>query len=177
MSADGVPHVVKRFKVVVGRGIIADLTPDTLLSVEARLIRREVLEVHIVMHRQKGAYFIAPVPHGAIDKQPDRVATECTPKVTQDGQKALVGAMGVAQQATTPQQRRDPAEDIEALPMGTAGGHPEALAAFRPTSTQAGVQREARLVFEDNGFVRAQCGESFFRLSRNCRASSARACT
>jgi hypothetical protein len=112
MSADGVPHVVERLKVVVGRGIIAYLTPDALLSVEARLIGREVLEVQIAMRRQKGAHLVTPMPHGAIDVQPDHVATERAPEVAQDCQKALVVAMGVAQQATTPQQRGDPAEDV-----------------------------------------------------------------
>jgi hypothetical protein len=59
--------------------------------------------------------------------------------------------------------------------MGTARGHPEALAALRPAAPQSGVQREARLVFKDNGLACAQCGESFFRLFRNRCASSARA--
>jgi len=85
--------------------------------------------------------------------------------------------MGMAQQTTTPEQRSHPPEDVQAFPMGTAGGHPQALAAFRPTAPHAGMEREARLVFEDNGLARGQCDESFFRLSRNCRASSARAWT
>lgn len=126
---------------------------------------------------QKDIHLIAPVPHGTVDVQPDRVAAERTPKVAQGGEKALVVAMGMAQQTTTPQQRSDPPEDVQAFPMGTARGHPEALAAFRPAAPHAGMEREARLVFEDNGLARSQCGESFFRLSRKCRASSARACT
>ncbi len=129
------------------------------------------------MRRQEGVHLIAPMPHGAINVQPDGVAAERAPKVTQGCQKALVVTMGVAQQATTPQQRRDPAEEVQALPMGTARGHPEALSTLRPATSQSGVQRETRLVFEGNGLARGQCGESFFRLARNCRASSARAWT
>jgi len=133
--------------------------------------------VHIAMRRQKGGHPIAPVPHGTVNVQPDRVAAKCVPQMTQDGEKALVVAMGMAQRATTPQQRSHPPKDIQAFPMGTAGGHPEALAAFRPAASYAGMEGETRLVFEDNGLARLQCGESFFRLSRNCRASSARAWT
>jgi len=129
------------------------------------------------MRRQKGLHFIAPVPHGTVDVQPDRVAAERVSHVAQGGEKALVVAMGMAQHSTTAQQRGDPPEDIQAFAMDTARGHPEALAAFRPAAPYAGVEREARFVFEDNGLARGQCGESFFRLSWNCRASSARAWT
>ncbi len=162
---------------MVGRGVIAGLTPDALLSVEARLVGREILEAQITMRRQKSVHLIAAMPHGAVDVQPNRVAAECAPKVAQGGEKALVGAIGLADQATAPQQGGHPAEDVQALPMGTARGHPQSLAALRPAPSQSGVQREARLVFEDNGLASGQCGESFFRLSRNCRASSARAWT
>lgn len=44
-----------------------------------------------------------------------------------------------SEQPTAPQQRRDPAEDVQALPVGAARGHTEALSALRPTSSQAGV--------------------------------------
>jgi len=133
--------------------------------------------VHIVMRCQKGLHLIAPVPHGTVNVQPDDVATECAPQVAQGGEKPLVVAMGMTQHATTSQQRSDPPEDVQAFPMGTARGHPEALAAFRPASPHAGMECEAGLVFEDNGLARGQCGESFFRLSRKCCASSARAWT
>lgn len=98
-------------------------------------------------------------------------------EVAQRGQKPVSIATGVAQHPTPAQQRRHPAEDIQARPMDTARGDPEALAALRPAAPQSRMQREPRLVFEDDGFVRAQGGEPFFRLSRNCRASSLRACT
>ena len=32
-GADGIPHVVERLKVMVGRGVTAGLMPDALLSV------------------------------------------------------------------------------------------------------------------------------------------------
>jgi len=131
--------------------------------------------VHIAMRRQKGVHLIAPVPYGTVNIQPDRVAAKCVPQMTQDGEKALVVAMGMAQHATTPQQRSHPSKDIQAFPMGTARGHPEALAAFRPAASYARMEGEACLVFEDNSLAGRQCGESFFRLSRKCRASSARA--
>ncbi len=133
--------------------------------------------MQIAMRRQKGLHLIAPMPPGTVDVQPDHVAAKRAPQVAQGGEKALVIATGMAQHATTPQQWRDPPEEIQAFSMGTARGHPEALAAFRPATSHARVEREAGLVFEDNGLARGQCGESFFRLSRNCRASSARAWT
>ncbi len=171
------PHVVERLKVVVGRGVIAGLTPDALLNVEARLIGWEILEVQIAVRREKGVHLIAAMPHGAVDVQPDSVAAERAPKVAQGHEKALVVAMRLANQPPPPQQRSDPPEDVQALPMGTARGHPQSLSALRPAPSQAGVQREARFVFEDNGLASGQCGEPFFRLCRNCRASSARAWT
>ena len=129
------------------------------------------------MRCQKGLHVIAPMPHDTVDVQPNCVAAERVSHVAQGGEKALVVPVGMAQHATTAQQRGDPPKDIQAFPMGTARGHPEALAAFRPAAPHARVEREARFVFEDNGLARGQCGESFFRLSWNCRASSARAWT
>jgi hypothetical protein len=146
-------------------------------GVEAGLISWEILEVHFAMRGQKGVHLIAPVPHGAIDIQPNDVAAERAPQMAQGSEEALVVAVGMTQDAATPQERCHPPEDVQAFPMRTARGHPEALTAFRPTAPYAGMERETGLVFEDNGFVSAQCGESFFRLSRNCRASSERACT
>ena len=165
------------FHSTVGGHTVASLPPDALLHIEAGLIGREILQADIAMGREESVYRIAPMPHRAINVQPDYVAAQRAAKVTQGGEKALVVAMRMAQQATTPQQRRDPPEDIQAVPMGAAGGDSEACAVFRPAAAYAGMEREARFVFEDNGLARGQCGEPFFRLVRKCRASSDRAWT
>jgi len=129
------------------------------------------------MRREKGVHFRASMPPGAIYVHPDCVAAERASQVPQRVHKPMMVALGSAEQAPAPQQRRHPAEEVEALAMHTLGGYSEALAALRPPAAQPGVQCEARLIFEDNGLVRGQCGTSFFRLSWNCCASSARAWT
>ena len=82
---------------MVGGGLIASLPPNAFLDVEARVIGREIVEVHIAMRRQKGFHFVAPVPHGPVDVQPDCVAAERASQVVQGGEKARVVAMGLAQ--------------------------------------------------------------------------------
>jgi len=113
------------------------------------------------MRRQKGGQLGAPMPDGPIHIQPDRVATERASQVADGGQKSIAVAVGVAQHAPPPQQRRDPAEEVQAFSVHAARGHPEALTTFCPAAAQARVQREARLVFENTGLARGQCGAPF----------------
>ncbi len=133
--------------------------------------------MQILLRVQKGVHREASVPARAVDIQPKGVPAQPTAQVAQRRQKPLAIAVGKAEQSAAAQERRHPAEEIQARVMRTPRRHAKALPAFRPALAQARVQAEAGLVFEDNGLARSQCGDSFFRLSRNCRASSARACT
>ena len=133
--------------------------------------------MQILLCSQEGVHRGAFVPARSVDIQPNGVPAQPASQVAHRRQKPLAIPMGKAEQSAPTQERRHPAEEIQTLVMGTPCRHAEALPTFRPAPAQARVQAEAGLVFEDNGLARGQCGDSFFRLSRNCRASSARACT
>lgn len=129
------------------------------------------------MRVQKGVHREAFVPARSVDVQPNRVATQSTSQVAQRRQKTLAIAVGMAKQCAAAQEGGHPAEEIQPLVVRTSRRDSEPVPTFGPPPPQPRVQREPSLVFEDNGLARGQCGESFFRLSRNRRASVVLACT
>jgi hypothetical protein len=113
-------------------------------------------------------YRRALVPACTIHVKPDRVTSQSAVKMCERLHKALPIASRHGNHAAPPQHGCHPPGKIEPRMMATRGRNPQPLAAFRPTSSQAGMQAEPRLVLKDHRLTPTQAPKFFLGCAETC---------
>lgn len=158
---NGFPNHIQRFKPAIGRGFISHLSPHSLLSIESRLIRREVLQGKPFVCSYKIPNLFPFVPISSIYIQPDFISFKLAIQLAETSEEALSISLGTSQHSHPSQQRSNPTENIQSFVMLAGGGNPQPLADFTPPSAQTGMQRKTGLIFKNNCFLSSQSPEFF----------------
>ena len=133
---------------MIVRPLVAQLTPDSFLRVEPRLVGRQVLHLNLPMGRQVLSYPRPSVPARSIHEQVQDLVLPPLPQAGQQSQKPSGITSRRAHQAVPTLQRGHPAKDIQASSMVAGRGDPEGLTPPRPHPADAGVFGKPRLVLK-----------------------------
>jgi hypothetical protein len=158
---NGFPDHIQRFKPAICRGFITHLSPNSLLGIEPRLVRRKVLQVDTFVCPHETANLFAFMPGGAIYIQPDRVAPQSAIHLAETGEESFSVALRGPQHCHPAQQRGNPAKNIQPLVMLAGGGDSQRSADFAPASAQSRMQSKTGLIFKNNGLLSSQRPEFF----------------
>lgn len=158
---NGFPNHIQGFKPAIGRGFIAHLSPHSLLGIQHRLVRREVLQVNPFVCPYETANFFPFVPVGAIYIQPDRIPPKPAIQLAEASEEAFSVPLGTSQHSHPPQQRSNPTKNVQPLVMLAGRWNPQPSADFTPPSTQTRMQRKTGFIFKDNGLLSPQSPEFF----------------
>ena len=162
-SVDRDPSFLQSRKPTVRRRFITDSLPNPFLNIQPGLIARQVLDRQPPVGLKEDLDFFASVPASAIDIEPDRVSPQSLVKVPQTEEEALSIPLGMANQPRFPQQRRDPAKDVQPRLMLTCRWNPKPLTALGPADTQTRMEAEACLILKHHGLLRSQIFEFFLK--------------
>jgi hypothetical protein len=155
------PDHIKRFEPATSRGFISHLSPNPLLSIEPRLVRREVHQAKTCMGPQEIPNLFTFMPSGTIYIQPDRISSKSTIDLPQTGEEPLSVPLRTPQQSHPSQQRGNPSKNVQPFVMLAGSQDPKPMANFSPPSTQTRMQGKTGLIFKDNGLLSSQ-GPEFF---------------
>jgi len=158
---NGFPNHIQRFKPAIGRGFISYLSPHSLLGIQHRLVRREVLQVNTFVCPYETPNFFPFVPIGAIYIQPDFIPLKSAIQLAEASEESLSVPLGASQHSHPSQQRSNPTKNIQSVVMLAGSGNPQPPADFTPPSTQTRMQSKTGLIFKDNGLVSSQRPEFF----------------
>ena len=158
---NGFPNHIQRFKPAICRGFIPHLSPNSLLGIEHRLIRREVLQVNTFVCPYETPNFFPFVPISAIYIQIDRIPPKPAIQLAEASEEAFSVPLGTSQHSHPPQQRGNPTKNIQPLVMLAGSGNPQPPADFTPPSAQTRMQSKTGLIFKDNGLLSSQRSEFF----------------
>lgn len=160
-SLNSIPNEIKIFEPTIGRRFIPNLTPDSFLRIEPRLITRQVSQSKSHMSSYKQSNFFPFMPSDSVHIKPDRIASESVIKVLQTGKKSLSISLGPSDHPSPTQQGGNPSKQIQSLPMLARGRNPQPSPSFRPPYPQPRMKRKSRLVLKNDGFLRSQPPEFF----------------
>jgi hypothetical protein len=158
---NSLPDHIQRFKPPVGRRFISHLSPDPLLCIESRLVRRKIGEANTCVSLQETSNLFPFMPTGPIYIQPDLIALKSTIDLAEASEESFSVPLRTPQQSHSSQQRCNPPEDIQSLVVLTGSQNPEATADFGPSSTKTRMQGKSCFIFEDDGLLSFQ-GSEFF---------------
>lgn len=158
-----IPDTIQGFEPFVGCCLITNLSPNTFLSIQARLIRGQIFQLQTPVHLEKRLDFFSLVPTGPIDIQPNRITSELSIEMSQTLQKSLSVAFGNIDHSLAPQQGSHPAKDIQPFAVLTGRWNSQPLSSFSPASTRTGMQAKASFILEDDGFPGLQTTEFFLK--------------
>jgi hypothetical protein len=155
------PDHIKTFEPAIGGGFISHLSPNPLLSIEPRLIRREVGQANACVGPQEVPDPFSFMPSGAIYIQPDRVSWKSTINLAQTGEESFSVPLRTPQQSHPPQQRGNPSKNVQPFVMLAGSQDPQPVADFSPPSTKTRMQGKTGLILKDNGLLSSQRPEFF----------------
>ena len=161
---DTAPDTIQSLEPSVGCCLVTNLSPNTLLNIQTRLIRRQVFQFQTFMSFEESPDFFSLVPTGSIDIQPNRVTSELAIEMSQTLQKSLPIAFGNTDHPLTSQQGSYPAKYIQPFAVLTGRGDSQSLSSFSPTSTCTGMQTKSRFILKNQRFPRPQTIEFFLKL-------------
>jgi hypothetical protein len=124
------PDHIEVFKPAIGCGFIPQLSPDPLLGIEPRLVRRKVGQANSCVGPQETPNFFPLMPSSAVYKQPDLVTLESTVELTEASKESFSVSLRAPQHSHLSQQRCNPAKYIQSLSMLAGGQDPQPLADF-----------------------------------------------
>ena len=87
---DGGPDILQSFKPAIGRGLKANLTPNSFLRVQTRLVRRQVVQMQSPMSAEKLFHRRPLMPTGAVHIEPDRMTLQQPVEVLQRLQEGFL---------------------------------------------------------------------------------------
>lgn len=110
--------------------------------------------------------YIAAMPSGTINIQPDRVPTQSLVQMPQNFHESAPVAFFRTNHSIAPKKRSNPAGHVQAFTMlaGRCNTQPDAL--FGPAPTKTGVQRKTRLILKNDCLLRPQFAEFFLTYAR-----------
>jgi len=145
----------------VGGRLVSDAAPDPLLRIQGGLVPREIGEMEAWARLAERLHVLTLVPAGAIDVEPYRVAPEPRIQVAERVQEAPPIAPRQPDHAAPAKEGGHPAPEVEPGVVLARRRDPEALTALPPPPAQPGVEREAGLIREGDGFPGAERLEFF----------------
>lgn len=155
------PDHIKTFEPATGRGFISYLSPNPLLSIEPRLVRREVRQANTFVGSQEIPNLFPFMPCGAIYIQPDRISSKSTIDLPETGEESFSVPLRTPQQSHPPQQRGNPSKNVQPFVMLAGSQDPQPMADFSPPSTKTRMQGKTGLILKDNGLLSSQRPEFF----------------
>lgn len=158
------PNVIQSLRPSIGCCLIPHLAPDTLLYIQARLIRGQILHMQPSMGANKQIDLLPLMPSGSVHVEIDRVTPKALVKMPQTFNESFPAALGAPDHPSPAQQRGHPSKQIKPLAMLTGGGNTQSLSDLCPTKPKAGMQSKASFVFKDYGLLRPKRSEFFLRL-------------
>jgi hypothetical protein len=161
---DSLPDDIKRFKPAIRGGFITNPSPNSLLDIEARLVRWEVLQVKTLVGLYESSNLLAFVPFCAIHIKPDLITLKPAIEMSETSKEFFSVSLRTSQHSTSPQKRGNPTKEIQSVAMLACRRHSQPLAHLAPSYPKTGMQGEARFVFENNRLFRFQ-GPKFFLTS------------
>src|SRR6266404_671068 len=102
---DGSPDVLQSFKPAIGRGLKANLTPNSFLRVQTRLVRRQVVHMQSSMSAEELFHGRPLMPTRAVHIEPDRITSQSPVEVFERLQEGFPVSSHHRNHATPPQQR------------------------------------------------------------------------
>ena len=163
------PYRIEFREAPVRRRLVPNPPPDPLLRIQGGLVAWEVVEVEARVGPEEAVHGLAFMPPGAIDVQPNREAPQPPAEVAEGLQEARPVPPRQPEHATPAEAGRHPTAEVEPGVVLAGRGDPEAFAALAPAAAQAGMEREAGLIGEDDGLLRAE-GLEFFLAGAGTRA-------
>ena len=145
---DRIPDSIEVLEPAVGRRFVPNATPDSLLGIQRRLIRLQILQVQPPVRVEESSNLVPFVPRGSIDIQPHPIPLEPVVQGLQDHEESLPVASGRSDHPVTTQQGRHPSRDIEAFLMLAGGGDSKALPPRGPAPSQPRMEGKTRLILE-----------------------------
>jgi hypothetical protein len=102
------PNIIQTLKPLVCRRLIANLTPDSLLNIQSRLITGQVLQVQPHVGLDKEVNFLSLMPSGSIHIEPNRITTKPLIEVSQTLKESFSIALRPLHHAPSSKQRGHP---------------------------------------------------------------------
>jgi len=160
---NGIPNMIETFEPIVRRSFISNLTPDSLLRIQPRLITRQVSQTKLHMSLDKQINFLPLMPPGSVHIKPDGIPSKLPIKILQAGNESLSISSGPSDHPSPTQQRGNPSKQIQSLTMLACSWNAQALSSLRPPYPQPRMKRKSRFVFKNDRFLRSQASEFFLR--------------
>ena len=157
---------IQAFKPAVCGRFIPDSSPNPLLTVKARLIRRQIIQMKAAMSLKELQNWFSPMPAGSVHIQKYPVTSKLFVERFQDLKKAFAVAFGCPDKAVSTQKRGHPSGDVEPLGMLARGGDSQTNAFLCPAPAKLGMKRKSGLVLKNDCFTRSQILEFFLKPSR-----------
>jgi hypothetical protein len=161
--AHSFPGIFKRIKPYVGRGLISDPPPKTLLHIQSWLICWQVSQTEFDMILNKEFHFFSHMPLRSVYIEPNFIPLQMLIEVLEASDKPLSIPLRKPDQPLSTQQRSHPPKDIEPIMMLTGSRDSEPFPLLAPSDTQTRMQRKSCFIFKYNGLVRLQGSEFFLR--------------
>jgi len=158
------PNIIQTLKPLVCRRLIANLTPDSLLNIQSRLITGQVLQVQPHVGLDKEVNFLSLMPSGSIHIEPNRITTKSLIEVPQTLKESFAIALRPSHHSPSSKQRGHPSKQIQPLPMLARRWNTQPLSHLRPPNPEPRMQRKTRFILKDNRLLRFQ-GLQFFLIS------------
>ncbi len=158
---NSIPNKIESFEPTIRGSFIPNLPPDPFLRIQPRLITRQILQTKSHMSSYKQINFLPLMPSGSVHIKPDPIPSKSPVKILQAGHKSLPISSRPSDHPSPPQQRSDPSKQIQSLAMLTRGRNAQPFPSSRPPHSQSRMERKARFVLKDDGFLRSQPPEFF----------------
>jgi len=170
---------VNSWVIAIRGDCIPNMTPDTFLDIQFRMISRKVLHLDFRMPGKEIAHFSSLVPRRPIYIKINLPAFDAGAQVLQKCQEALSIAFGPTEQTVPTVKWLHPPKEIESLVMLARSRHNRLRPSWRPDTTELRMKREAAFVRKNQQCKFAELQDSvefFLSPRRNSATPSSVAC-
>lgn len=149
LLADRIFDQLHRLVITVGGHLVTNQMPNSFLGIEFWMIGRKINQNNSLLFLEESPNACPFVPRGSIHIQENSLERfEPVGDVSQERQKTFGVALGAAHQSVPSLKRSHPAKQVEPFVVLTASWNGRLRSSLGPNPSQARVNREPRLVGE-----------------------------
>ena len=101
---DSLPDDIKRFKPAIRGGFITNPSPNSLLDIEARLVRWKVLQLKTLVGLYESSNLLAFMPCCAVHMKPDLITLKAAIEMSETSKEPFSISLRTSQHSTSPQK-------------------------------------------------------------------------
>jgi hypothetical protein len=157
------PDIIQSLKPLVRRRLIANLTPDTFLRIQPRLITGQVFQMQASVCLNETLNRFSLMPLSPVHIELNRIPAKSLVQVAQTLQESLPVTVGVAHHAPSSKQRSHPPKHIQPLSMLARCGNTQPLPNLPPTKSESWMKGKPCFILKDNRLPRLQALKFFLK--------------